>query len=143
MRTVDPLQDFCRAFAAKDEEGIVALFDPKGLCELPLIGQRLVGADEIRAGFTRAFSLVHSCSIDQLALKSSATTTIAEGRLHAKLHRDHRHMNAPLAIVVVADGGWIARLSVYLDARPFRLWCDGPILGTLVSKPPLEGRSEC
>lgn len=129
MQTDDPLKGFCRAFESKDETEIVTLFDPKGICELPLIGGRLVGHGEIRAGFMRAFSVVDRCSIERLALKSEGTTTIAEGRLHAKLYRDDRQMAIPLAIVMIGNGGGIVRLSIYLDARPFRLWSDGPIFG--------------
>ncbi len=126
----DPaLHDFCRAFESKDFEKIAALFDPKGLCELPLLGQRLVGRGEIREGFMRAFSVIDSCSITCPTCKPGPDATIAEGRLEAKLYRDHRPMAAPLALVLVKEAGRIARLSCYLDARPFRLWCDGPVFG--------------
>jgi hypothetical protein len=33
----------------------------------------------------------------------------------------------PAALVMQARGDAIARLSIYLDARPYRLWADGPI----------------
>ncbi len=123
------LHDFCRAFESKDFGKIAALFDPKGLCELPLLGQRLVGHGEIREGFMRAFSVIDSCSITCRTCKPGPNATIAEGRLEAKLYRDRDPMAAPLALVLVREAGRIARLSCYLDARPFRLWCDGPVFG--------------
>jgi hypothetical protein len=126
----DPsLDDFCLAFESKDFEKIAALFDPRGLCELPLLGQRLVGEGEIREGFMRAFSVIDSCSITYRSCKPGPGATIAEGRLEAKLYRDRHSMAAPLALVLVKEAGRIARLSFYLDARPFRLWCDGPVFG--------------
>jgi hypothetical protein len=123
------LHDFCLAFESKDFEKIAALFDPKGLCEFPLFGQRLMGHGEIREGFMRAFSVIDSSSITFQTCKSGPNATIAEGRLEAKLYRDHHSMAAPLALVMVKEAGRIARLSCYLDARPFRLWCDGPVFG--------------
>jgi ketosteroid isomerase-like protein len=129
MQSDNSLQDFCQAFTSKDVGQIVMLFDPKGLCELPLMGQRLVGHGEIREAFKRAFSLIDSCAITSQTLKSAANLTIAEGRLQAKLHRDRHPMNAPLAMVMGTESGVITRLSIYLDARPYRLWCDGPIFG--------------
>jgi ketosteroid isomerase-like protein len=126
MRTEDMLHAYCAAFAAKDADAILALFARHGLYELPLLGQRLVGHDEIRAGLQRVFELAERCSIEIFGLKS-ATTTIAEGRLCAKLHRDREPVEMPLAIVMETEDGLISRLSTYLDARPYRLWSDGPI----------------
>jgi ketosteroid isomerase-like protein len=129
MPTEDLLQAYCTAFAAKDVEAILALFGRNSLYELPLLGQRLVGHGEIRAGLARVFDLAESCAIEIFGLKS-ATTTIAEGRLRAKLHRDREPVEMPLAIVMATEDGLISRLSTYLDARPYRLWSDGPIFAT-------------
>jgi hypothetical protein len=127
----DPsLQAFCLAFESKDVEKLAALFDPRGVCELPLLGQRLVGQGEIREGFKRAFSVIDTCSIAYETCKPGPNATIAEGRLEAKLYRDRYSMVAPLALVLVKEAVRIARLSFYLDARPFRLWCDGPVFGS-------------
>jgi hypothetical protein len=126
MRTEDMLDVYCSAFAAKDVEAILALFARHGLYELPLLGQRLVGHGEIRGGLQRVFAVAERCSIEILGLKS-ATTTIAEGRLCAKLHRDPEPVQMPLALVMETEDRLISRLSTYLDARPYRLWSDGPI----------------
>ena len=37
----------------------------------------------------------------------------------------------PASVVLEARDGKIARLSTYLDARPYRLWSDGPIFAPL------------
>jgi len=118
---------YCLAFAARDADGLVALFDRGAIYGLPFLGQRLVGHGEIRAGLARAFSLMETCSIELSDLKSQSDTAIAEGRLNAKLHRDRQPIAAPLAMVIMMSGEKISRLSTYLDARSFRLWSDGPI----------------
>lgn len=127
MRGEDAFYAYCRAFEAKDAEATLALFDKKGLYELPLLGQRLMGEGEIRAGLARIFSIAESCSIEASRVKSLALTTIAEGRLRAKLHRAAEPIELPCAIVLATSAGRIARLSTYLDARAHRLWSDGPI----------------
>jgi ketosteroid isomerase-like protein len=60
-------------------------------------------------------------------LSASGQVLIAEGALQAKLHRDTAPVTMPMAVVLEAKDGKIARLSAYLDARPYRLWSDGPI----------------
>ena len=127
MSPEDALQAYCRAFKAKDVDTAASLFGTNGLCELPLLGQRLVGGAEIRAGLERVFSVTEACSIELSGIKSSPAVTIAEGRMHAKLHRDRDPVDIPLAIIVEFNGGKVSRLSTYLDARPYRLWSDGPI----------------
>ncbi|HUL06875.1 MAG TPA: nuclear transport factor 2 family protein [Candidatus Acidoferrum sp.] len=121
------LHSYCGAFGQRDASAVAALFDDRGLYELPLLGQRLVGPAEIRAGLERAFALIERCAIEIASVKSSARIAIAEGRLSAKLQRDAEGMEAPLAIVVEGRDERIARLATHLDARPYRLWSDGPI----------------
>lgn len=121
------LQAYCRAFASKDVDAVASLFDANALYELPLLGQRLIGRAEIRAGLQRAFSVAETCCIELTDIRSSATATMAEGRLSAKLHRDQSAVDMPLAMVLETRNGHITRLSTYLDARPYRLWSDGPI----------------
>jgi ketosteroid isomerase-like protein len=130
MSVDQALRAYCHAFAARDTDGLVALFDRGAVYELPFLGQRLVGHGEIRAGLARVFSLMETCSIEVSDLKSQSDTAIAEGRLNAKLHRDRQPIAAPLAMVMTISGEKISRLSTYLDARPFRLWSDGPIFAT-------------
>jgi ketosteroid isomerase-like protein len=127
MNTAPALQAFLDAFAAKNADAVAALFTEGAVYELPLLGQRLVGRREIRTGLARIFALAERCAFEISAAQSSDAATIAEGRLKAKLHRDRDPVDMPAAIVMQARGGAIDRLSTYLDARPYRLWNDGPI----------------
>jgi ketosteroid isomerase-like protein len=127
MTVPAPLQTYLDAFAAKDVEKAVALFDDGAVFELPLLGQRLVGRREIKAGLTRLFALAERCMFEIDAAQSAGAATIAEGRLKAKLHRDRDPVDMPAALVMQTRGSAIMRLSAYLDARPYRLWADGPI----------------
>ncbi len=55
---------------------------------------------------------------------------IAEGKLQAKLKRDAAPVEMTAAVTLEAKDGKITRLSAYLDARPYRLWTDGPIFAS-------------
>jgi len=127
MTSEELLRAYCKALGAKDARTVAALFEDRALYELPLLGQRLVGPAEIRAGLEDAFALIERCAIEIAGVKSSPRVAIAEGRLTAKLHRDDRPMEASLAIVVERRDERISRLATHLDARPYRLWSDGPI----------------
>jgi ketosteroid isomerase-like protein len=127
MPSEDLLLAYCRAFGARDASAVAALFEERGLYELPLLGQRLVGPAEIRVGLERAFAMIERCAIEIADVKSSPRIVIAEGRLTAKLHRDATPMDAPLAIVAECRDARLSRLATHLDARPYRLWSDGPI----------------
>jgi ketosteroid isomerase-like protein len=121
------LQTYLDAFAAKDVEKAAALFDDGAVFELPLLGQRLVGRREIKAGLARIFTLAERCMFEIEAAQSTDTTTIAEGRLKVRLHRDRDPVDMSAALVMQTRGNAVTRLSAYLDARPYRLWADGPI----------------
>jgi ketosteroid isomerase-like protein len=127
MPSEELLRAYCGAFGARDARAVAALFADGALYELPLLGQRLVGPAEIRVGLERAFALIERSAIEIAGVKSSARVAIAEGRLSAKLHRDAEPMEAPLAIVVECRDERVSRLATHFDARPYRLWSDGPI----------------
>jgi ketosteroid isomerase-like protein len=127
MPVEELLRAYCKAFGARDARAVAALFSDRGLYELPLLGQRLVGPAEIRVGLERAFALIERCAIEIAGVKSSPRVAIAEGRLSAKLHRDADPMAVPLAIVIECRDERVSRLATHLDARPYRLWADGPI----------------
>jgi ketosteroid isomerase-like protein len=116
------------AFAAGDMVAALQLFDFDGRYELPLLGQRLVGAAELRAGHDLIRSLTASRAIEIRERRTGPVVIIAEGTLRARLHRDPAPVAIPMALVARVRGDRLARLSFYLDARPFRLWADGPIL---------------
>ena len=128
MSPDEALREFCALLQARDPSAIGRLFAPNGLLEFPLLKPRLVGSGETREGFRRAFGIVSSCSIELLRTKRSATVAIAEGTFRAQVHRDDICIEERCAVVAVVSNGTVVRVSVHLDARPYRLWTDGPVL---------------
>ena len=124
------LDAYCKAFNDRSPDAALALFADHALFELPLLGQRLFGRREIAVGLRRIFELTEQVRLDFSALTESDRLLIAEGKLQAKLHRDPAPVTLSAAITLEAKDGKIARLSTYLDARPYRLWTDGPIFAT-------------
>jgi ketosteroid isomerase-like protein len=124
----NPLSAYREAFNRRDLEAAASLFAAHALFEMPLLGQRLCGRAEIAAGLRRMFELTEFAELRFSREKHSKAVRIAEGRLRAKLRRDTGEVEIPLAMVLETQRGSIARLSTYLDARPFRLWADGPLL---------------
>lgn len=118
---------FCEALGARRGEEARALFAERGLFDCPLLGQRLSGRSEIAAGLARIFAVTEHCAISVTHLAAKGGVAIVEGSLHAKLHRDPAPVELPLAIVLEAREEGIVRLALHLDARPYRLWSDGPI----------------
>jgi hypothetical protein len=121
------LDSYCKAFNDRGLDTLLTLFFDHALFEMPLLGQRLVGKSEISAGLRRMFDVTESATITLSGFKQSKVLIIAEGQLVAKLRRDLAPVTIPLAISLQAQDGRISRLSTYLDARPHRLWSDGPI----------------
>jgi len=119
---------YCASFNARELDPLVSLFWPYALFEMPMLGQRIVGASEIRAGHQRIFDLSEYVEIDISTSKTSGPVIIAEGMLESKLVRDSAPVEMPLAMTMQSVDGRIVRLSAYLDARPYRLWADGPVL---------------
>jgi hypothetical protein len=135
MTPREQLTSYCEAFNQRDLEKALDLFAVRALFELPLLGQRLIGRREIAAGLARVFELTQSAAIQISALEEAVPLVMdplvmGEGRLTARLHRDPAEVSIPLAVALEGDEGGIARLSVYLDARPYRLWTDGPIFAS-------------
>lgn len=98
------------------------------LYEMPLLRSRMVGRAEIAEGLRLAFAATQGCAMALARLRESGGTALAEGRLTARLAREGTTAEIPFAMVAAVNGDRIARLSVYLDARPFRLWADGPVM---------------
>jgi ketosteroid isomerase-like protein len=118
------------AFNRRDATAAVQLFAEHAVFEMPLLGQRLFGKREIAVGLQRMFEVTESAQIQFSGTKELQSIFIAEGRLKAKLHRDAHAVEIPLAVVFEAELTGIVRLSTYLDARPYRLWSDGPIFAS-------------
>jgi len=135
MTPREQLKNYCEAFNRRELEKALAMFAVHALFEMPLLGQRLIGRREIAAGLARVFELTQSAAIQISALEDAAQLVMGEGRLTARLHRDPAPVSIPLAVALESDEGGIARLSVYLDARPYRLWTDGPIFASRGPQP--------
>ena len=127
MKLREHLDAYCRAFNERTLDGAVALFSEHAVFEMPLLGQRLFGTTEIAAGLRRIFEVTESAEIALTHVQENDRVIIAEGAMTAKLQRDKDSIRMPLAITLGAENGLISRLSTYLDARPYRLWTDGPI----------------
>jgi ketosteroid isomerase-like protein len=121
------LDAYCRAFNARSLDDALAQFGDHALFELPLLGQRLFGRAELTAGLRRIFDLTEYARFEFSDVAESERVLIAEGKLQAKLRRDAAPVSMTAAVTLEARDGKIARLSTYLDARPYRLWSDGPI----------------
>jgi hypothetical protein len=130
MTPRDRLETYCEAFNRRELEKALGLFAVRALFEMPLLGQRLIGRREIAAGLARVFELTRSAAIQISAVEVAAPIVMGEGRLTAQLHRDPAPVNIPLVVALESGEGGIARLSLYLDAHPYRLWADGPIFAS-------------
>jgi ketosteroid isomerase-like protein len=127
------LDDYCKALRNRALDTALDLFSESALFEMPLLGQRLIGKPEIKAGLQRIFEVTEWAEIEIAHAEESACVIIAEGHLRAKLRRDRSAVGMAVALVLEATvlestNRSISRLSQYLDARPYRLWSDGPIL---------------
>ena len=121
------LEAYCNAFNARSLDQVLDQFAEQALFELPLLGQRLIGRAEIAAGLRCIFEVTESATLTFPEMVASERVLIAEGKLQGKLHRDPAPFTLVAAAVIEAKAGKISRLSTYLDARPYRLWSDGPI----------------
>jgi ketosteroid isomerase-like protein len=130
MTTQGQLNAYREAFNRRDLTAALMLFAEPAVFEMPLLGQRLFGKREIAVGLQRIFEVTESAQIQLSGAKESQNVVIAEGRLQAKLHRDAQAVEIPLAIVLETRQNDIMRLSTYLDARPYRLWVDGPLFAS-------------
>jgi hypothetical protein len=122
------LRAYCTAFAARDVAAIAGIFGPNGLYEIPFLKNRLVGRAEIERGLGAMFAVVDTCTMELAKVRSNDKAAIGEGRLTARLNRDGETVDTGFGIVAETGGDKLSRLVVYLDARPYRLWADGPIL---------------
>src|SRR5690242_17888765 len=114
------LDEYCKAFNSRALDAALQHFSSRALFEMPLLTHRLVGVPEIKAGLRRIFDVTESAAIELPGYKESSRVIIGEGRLRAKLHRDHSAVEIPLALVLEGEEGGITRLAHYLDARPYR-----------------------
>jgi hypothetical protein len=130
MTPQDLLKVYCDAFNRRELDEALAPFAVRALFEMPLLGQRLIGRREIGAGLARVFELTQSAAIELSVIEEAGQLAMAEGLLTARLYRDPAPVSIPLAIALELEEQGIARLSMYLDARPYRPWADGPVFAS-------------
>jgi hypothetical protein len=130
MKLCEHLETYCRAFNERSLDGALALFSQHALFEMPLLGQRLFGTSEIAGGLRRIIEVTESAEINFVHSQENDRVIIAEGSMTAKLQTNDEVVQLPLAITLAVENRLISRLSMYLDARPYRLWTDGPIFAT-------------
>ena len=122
------IECYFSAFADGNEVAATDLFAAAGLYEFPLLRPRLVGRAEILAGHRQAFAIASRIAVSLRTVQAKGSTTIVEGRLKAHVARDRRDLDLPFAAVAEEANGALQRLSIYCDAHPYRLWCDGPVM---------------
>jgi ketosteroid isomerase-like protein len=128
MSPTEAIERYATAFAARDAKAILALFAQVALYEMPLLRSRMVGLAEIAAGLERAFAVASEITIVLERMRAQGPVAMAEGVMTARIEGEGAGMRVPFAIVASLAGDRLDRLSVYLDARPHRLWSDGPVL---------------
>lgn len=116
------------AYQSRDPGPLLDALAPGCLYEMPLLRSRMVGRGEIAEGLRLAFAATTSCSLEISRTRQSGDTALAEGVMTAALAREKTSATVPFAMVVEAGETGISRISLYLDARPFRLWADGPVM---------------
>jgi limonene-1,2-epoxide hydrolase len=112
------LRAYCDAFAARDLEGMMALFHERSLCEIPNWPRRAYGHAQLRRNLERVTVSLATCEIDLRAVAGDESLALADGLITAS-----RHGGGPLAfpfgMVVEVEGELIVRLTEYFDVAPF------------------------
>ena len=128
MSPSDAIRTHNDAWQARDPARLVAMFAAGGLYEMPLLRSRMVGRAEIAEGLERGFAACRGVATEIGRLREAGATAMAEGAMEATLAATGERARIPFAMVAVVEGDAVRRFSVYLDARPFRLWSDGPVI---------------
>jgi len=110
---------YCASFNARDLDSLVSLFWPYALFEMPMLGQRIFGACEIRSGHQKIFDASEYARIEVSAFKISGPVIIAGGTLESKLLPDSETVEMPLAMTMQYFDGKIVRLTVNIDTRQY------------------------
>lgn len=116
------------AYETRDPDALLDALAPGCLYEMPLLRSRMVGRAEIAEGLRLALAATTRCVLETGREREAGDLAMAEGTMTADLTREGTTATLPYAIVAEAGEGGISRISLYLDARPFRLWADGPVM---------------
>ncbi len=116
------------AYESRDAGPLLDALAPGCLYEMPLLRSRMVGRREIAEGLRLAFAATSRCTLEISRTRQSGEAALAEGVMTADLVRERTSATLPFAIVAEVGASGITRISLYLDARPYRLWADGPVM---------------
>lgn len=116
------------AYESRDAAALLDALAPGCLYEMPLLRSRMVGRAEIAEGLRLAFAATTRCRLEITRSRESAGAALVEGVMTADLAREKTSATLPFAMVAEAGSNGITRMSLYLDAKPFRLWADGPVM---------------
>lgn len=124
----EALLAYVDAFSARNADLVSDLVGEESLVELPLLKpNRLFGKHEIRAGHAAAFQAIAAAKFELSDPAEKGPFAIAEGKLTARRANGVIDEH-PLGLVVEARDGWLRRITLYIDARRYRLWSDKTIL---------------
>lgn len=116
------------AYQSRDASTLLDALAPGCLYEMPLLRSRMVGRAEIAEGLRLALAATTHCSLEVTRSREAGGVALVEGVMTAALARERTTATLPFAMVAEAGEGGISRISLYLDARPYRLWSDGPVM---------------
>lgn len=116
------------AYESRNPSALLDALAPGCLYEMPLLRSRMVGRAEIAEGLRLALAATSRCTLETDREREAGNLGMAEGRMTADLVREGTTATLPFAIVTETGEGGISRISLYLDARPYRLWADGPVM---------------
>jgi len=123
----EALLAYAGAFAEKDLEFIRSAISEETLLELPMVKPcRLLGESEIFSAHSETFKSISSAAFELHSPIEKGSLAIAEGVL--KVSRAGKEETHPLGIVAETNNGKLKRVSLYFDARHYRLWSDKTIL---------------
>jgi hypothetical protein len=128
MTPLDAIALHNAAYASRDAGALLDALAPGCLYEMPLLRSRMVGRAEIAEGLRLAFAATSRCALEITRERHSGAAALVEGVMTAELVREKTTAALPFAMVAESGQGGITRMSLYLDARPFRLWADGPVM---------------
>ncbi len=128
MTASDAIRHHNTALESRDPSALLGVLAETSLYEMPLLRGRMVGRDEIAEGLRLAYGAMTACRINLAREREADGTAMAEGVMTATLAHEDKTVEVPFAIVAQTLGDQVKRLSVYLDARPFRLWSPGPVM---------------
>lgn len=124
----EALLSYVGAFESKDAGFIERTTASGALIEIPMLKpNRLVGQAEIRAGHEQSFATIKTAAFEISPPAANDRISIAVGTLSIERVNGQRDTH-PLSIVAETDSGNLRRLSLYFDARYYRLWSDKAIL---------------